>query len=237
MFYANGLLRAVHDWIAHQNNPKRQPGRPFSICKPKREPFSMGSIPNTPRLTLKAYMLTDEFLEHVDSTLRPLGGRKSEGLAFEQPPLVIEQAHWRQVRTSWLPWLGLTQSITLVVQQPSDLPFHESGMRQFWERLSLVASAQATLRKGPGIALTAIQLTSDRLEPNDSAMLERTLQPVARQRAIPLGVFRVNLQQGIFSYAIRRGPGGLFPEPELLADEFCKHLGQFVPLLDTNAVL
>ncbi len=178
-----------------------------------------------------------ELLELIEQTLDPLGVRTSQGIEFEQPPLVVEQIVTRQVRTNWVPWLGSAHSLTMVVQQPADLAFTEAGLRSLWERLALVASIQAPIRKGPSIALTVVILCNDRLEPDETDILERTLLPVARQRTIPLGLFKVNLEQGVFAYAIRRGPAGLFPEPELLADKLSASFRQFARPLDTNAVL
>ena len=173
----------------------------------------------------------------LETILEPLGGRLGPGIHYEQPALEIERMLARKVRLDWVPWLGNSQSLTIVAHQPADITFTDVGLRELWGRLALIASVQAPLRKGPSIALTAVILANDLLQPDDTQVLERTLLPVARQRTIPLGIFWVDLKQGAFAYALRRGPAGLFPEAERIADEFSRKFRQFARQLDTDGVL
>ncbi len=58
------------------------------------------------------------------------------------------------------------------------------------------------------------------------------LAPIPRTRVVPLGLIRVNLGQEAMSLALTRPPGGLFPEPEAVADALTTRLRRFVPLME-----
>jgi hypothetical protein len=182
-------------------------------------------------------MQLEELKTIVRTILEPLGGRTEGAIAYERPELVVEWSQARAVRLSRIPWLGCAQSLVLLVRDPADLPFGEPGLRSLWGRLSDVAAARLPMRAGPTIALTAVVLAADPLRPEDTAVLERTLRPVPRQRVVPLGIFRVDLERQAFAYALRRGPQGLFLEPELLAEALSRSLRQFVRPIAGEGIL
>ena len=82
------------------------------------------------------------------------------------------------------------------------------------------------------LGLTAVVATPEPIGADEEAILAKTLGPVARTRAVPLGVFRINLGQEAVSFALRRGPEGVFPEPDALADAFVTRLRRFLTILD-----
>ncbi len=85
------------------------------------------------------------------------------------------------------------------------------------------------------IGWTALILTAEPIGPEDDALLAEVLKTVSAQRtrtrAVPLGLFRVNLGQEAFAFALTTGPDQLFPEPESVADTLAMHLRRFVPLV------
>ncbi len=77
-----------------------------------------------------------------------------------------------------------------------------------------------------------VVVTPEPIGPEDDAALSRALEDLPRMRAVPLGLFRVNLGQEACSFALRRGPENLFPEPDALADAFAEKLRRFAPRLE-----
>jgi hypothetical protein len=177
-------------------------------------------------------MLEDDLYAILDPVLRPMGSAAGAGEEYREPPLDVRRYYARPVRLSRLPVLGRALSVVAVVRQPVDLSLAGDGYRTLLRRTAMAAGGRyPPLRRGLSIGLTAVVLTPEPIGPEDDAALRRALGPLARTRAVPLGLFRLNLGQEALSLALARGPDGLFPEPEALADSLTGRFRRFVPLL------
>lgn len=177
-------------------------------------------------------MLVDDLFAILDPPLKSLGHAIDEGEEFSRPPLDVLRYYQRPVRLGWLPILGRARSLVAVVRQPVDLDL--SGSRTLLERLARAAGGRYPPSRGPTLTLTTLVLTPEPIAPDDDAALGRALSLPTRFRAVPLGLFRINLGQEALSMALARGPGNLFPEPETIADALTPHLRRYVPPLSLD---
>jgi hypothetical protein len=180
-------------------------------------------------------MTEDDLFALMDSVLHPLGATSAPGDGSRTPPLDVLAYYARAIRLSPIPILGRGLSIVAVCRQPIDVGISKNGYRSLIERLAIVVNTRfpPVLRgRGLTLGLTAVVITPEPVQPDDDAALSQALDPVRRTRAVPLGVFRINLGQEALSFSLKRGPEGLFPEPELLADAFATKLRRFVPLVE-----
>ena len=121
----------------------------------------------------------------------------------------------------------------MLVRQPVDLDGSRAGYERLLARMAMAANGRFPPWKGLVIGLTAIVLTPEPIGPGDDAMLRQVLDvKLQRMRAVPFGLFRINLGQEALSMAINASPDGLFPEPGRLADAMCEHFRRFVPLIE-----
>jgi hypothetical protein len=177
-------------------------------------------------------MLQDDLIDCLDAVIRPLGGLPDAGEAFRDPPLEVVRYYVRRVRLHWLPWVGRGLSVVAVARQPIDLPFTAAGCRQVLDRLARAVNGRYPPwkpRHGLALGLCAIILTPEPIRPEDDAVLSRAIASPPRARAVPLGLFRVNLGQEALAFALAEGPDGLFREPQALADALCERFRRFVP--------
>ena len=185
-------------------------------------------------------MTDDDFFGVIDPVFKTLGAVPAEGEEFQRPALDVLRYYERGVKLHWLPVLGRGLSIVAVVRQPVDLGLSVKDYRDLLKRLGMVVNGRfppwGTHSKNWGIALglTAIILTPEPIKPEDDAILRQVVngKPLAKQRAVPLGLFRVNLGQEALSFAMATGPAGVFLEPAALADALTTRLKRFVPIVD-----
>ena len=180
-------------------------------------------------------MIEEDLFELMDSILHPLGAASEDGDESRVPPLDVLGYYARSVRVSAIPILGRGLSVVAVCRQPVDVGLAGDGYRRLIERLALVVNTRfPPIRKGRGLTLglTVVVTTPEPIGPDEDAALAKVLDPVARTRAVPLGVFRLNLGQEAVSFALKRGPADLFPEPNALADAFSTKFRRFVPLME-----
>ena len=181
-------------------------------------------------------MIEDDLFAILDATSAPLGAPAEDGEEFRDPPLDILRYHRRPVRLHWVPWLGRAWSVIAVVRQPIDVGLKiGAGYVPLVTRLARAVES----RFPPGrdgrwgtIGLTSVVLTPEPIGPDEDAALQKALAPPPRSRVVPLALIRVNLGQEAMSFALTRPPGGLFPEPEALADALTPELRRFVPLME-----
>lgn len=179
-------------------------------------------------------MLVDDLFEILGPAAEALGLVLDEGEEFRQPPLDVLRYYQRPVRMGRLPFFGRARSVVAVVRQPVDLTLGGSGYRTLLERLARAAGGRYPPTRGPTLVLTALVVTPEPIAPDDDAALGRALALPTRFRAVPLGLFRINLGQEALALALARGPGGLFPEPEALADALTARFRRFVPPLSLD---
>jgi hypothetical protein len=180
-------------------------------------------------------MTEDDLFELMDSVLHPLGAASESGDELRGPDLDVLGYYVRPIRLSAMPIIGRGLSVVALCRQPIDVGLAGNGFRALVERLAKVVNTRfPPLRKGRGLLLgmTAVVATPEPIGPDEESILAKTLGPVARTRAVPLGVFRINLGQEAVSFALRRGPEGLFTEPDALADAFATRLRRFLPILE-----
>lgn len=180
-------------------------------------------------------MIEDEFFELMDSILHPLGAATEPGDESREPPLEVLGYYARPMRVSSLPIVGRGLSVVAVCRQPIDVGIASGGYRRLMERVAMVVNTRfPPIRKGVGLTLglTVVVTTPEPIGPDEDAILARALEPVARTRVVPFGVFRVNLGQEAVSFALKKGPENLFPEPDALADTFSGRFRRFLPLME-----
>lgn len=180
-------------------------------------------------------MIEDDLFTLMDSVLHPLESLSEPGDESRDPPLDILAYYVRSVRVSAIPILGRGLSVIAVCRQPIDVGFSSNGYRTLMERLAVIVNTRfPPIRRGRGLmlGLTTVVTTPEPIGPDDDSGLSKILDPVARTRVVPLGIYRINLGQEALSFSLKRGPEDLFPEPEVLADAFSTKLRRFVPLMD-----
>ncbi|MDR3632370.1 MAG: hypothetical protein P4L84_00960 [Isosphaeraceae bacterium] len=180
-------------------------------------------------------MVESDLFEIVDPVLRALGTVPEGGEEFGRPPLDVLRYYRRSVRLHWMPVLGRALSVVAVVRQPVDIGFSKEGYRGLLTRLAMAVNGRFPPWRSPralAVGLTALILTPEPIRAEDDATLGTVLGSLPRQRAVPVGLFRMNLGQEAVSFALSANPDGLFSEPEQLADALTTRFRRFVPLLE-----
>ena len=180
-------------------------------------------------------MIEDDLFELLDSVLKPLGSAVEDGDESRVPPLEILRYYVRPVRVSAVPIVGRGLSVVAVARQPIDVAKGQGGYRSLVERLSMAVNSRfPPIRQGRGLilGLSAVIATPEPIEAGDDAILAKVLGPVPRSRAVPMGLFVANLGQEALALSLHRGPVGVFPEGDALADAMSGRLRRFVPLME-----
>lgn len=180
-------------------------------------------------------MVESDLFEIIDPILRTLGTVPEAGEEFRQPPLDVLRYYRRSVRLHWTPVLGRALSVVAVIRQPVDIGFSKEGYRLLVTRLAMAVNGRFPPWRSPralSVGLTPLILTPEPIRPEDDATLGTVLGSLPRQRAVPVGLFRMNLGQEALAFALSANSEGLFPEPEQLADALTSHFQRFVPLVD-----
>lgn len=185
-------------------------------------------------------MTEDDFFGKIDPVIKTIGAVPAEGEEFHNPALDVLRYYERGVKLHWLPVLGRGLSVVAVVRQPIDIGLSVKDYRELLKRLGMAVNGRfppwGTHSKNWGVALglTAIILTPEPIGPSDDAILREVVngKPLAKQRAVPLGILRVNLGQEALSFSLAQGPAGVFLEPTSLADALCPQFKRFVPLIE-----
>lgn len=176
-------------------------------------------------------MRLDELTDLLDATLKPLGSTPEPGEEYEVPELDVLRYDRRAVRLHWMPVIGRGQSIVATVRNPRDLGATAEGYRGLLDRAGRAAHGRFPPRWGGAVlGMTVLALTPERLRPEDEGELAKALARAPRGRAVPLGLFRLNLDEETVAFALTEGPG-VFQEPPKLADALCERFRRFVPLV------
>jgi len=185
-------------------------------------------------------MTEDALFALIDPVEKEAGAVPDEGEEFRSPPLDVLRYYRREVRLHWVPFFGRGLSVVAVARQPVDVGLSAGDYRKFLTRLAMAVNGRfppwgrGRHPKGLVLGLTAVVLTPEPIGPGDDAVLGEVVsgRPLPRQRAVPLGVIRVNLGQEALSFALASGPEGVFTEPAALADALTPHFRRFVPLIE-----
>jgi hypothetical protein len=178
-------------------------------------------------------MIEDRLFELIDSALQEGGARVGSGEEFRDPPLDVLRYYRRIVPWSRVPVLGKAVSVVAVARQPLGLALSETAYLQLLKRLAQAAGGRFPPWNGLVIGLTGVVLTPEPIGPGDDAILGRVLAvPLRRYRAVPLGLFRVNLGQEAIAFALKSSPDQLFTEPLMLADLLSEQFRRYVPLVE-----
>lgn len=180
-------------------------------------------------------MLDVDLLAQLDGVLRPLGHVPEPGDVFETPLLSVSRYYRRSVRLDWMPVVGRALGLVAVVREPADLPFSARSCRVLLERLSRAINTRFPplwKRSGLAVGLTVVVLTSEPIRPEEDEVLSGGLARPARSRCVPLGLFRVNLEQEAVAWGLAGTPGDLYPEPLAIAEALGETLCRFVPPID-----
>ncbi len=172
-------------------------------------------------------MQTVDFLEYLGEILEPAGSVIEDGEVYAKPELEVLAYFKREVRLNRLPWLGSGLSVVAVIRQ-LNLDLKDSA--GLGDLLRSATGAIQTryppwqMRHGPSLGVTLILTASEPIAPGEDESLDAALSRLRRDRAVVMGLFRVNPDQEAFSFALRPGPQGLFPEPTRLAEAFSSRL-------------
>lgn len=177
-------------------------------------------------------MPSEELLELIENALAPLGVAPEQGEVFRSPELAVLEYFTRPVLLNRVPLLGRALSVTAVVDQPPDVGSGAEGYRALLARVARASSSRFSPLRGLSVGLGTVIVTTDEITPEDDQDLQSALENLPRFRSVLLGAFRVNLAQQALSLALVRGPDGLFPEPELLAEALTPRFRRFVPLVE-----
>jgi hypothetical protein len=195
---------------------------------------------NTGRIERERPMIDDALFALIDPVMKASGSVPDEGEEYRDPPLDVLRYYRRGVRLHWVPFLGWGLSVVAVVRQPVDLAFSAEGCRKLLTRLASAVDRRfppfgpGRHPKGVSLGLTVVVLTPEPIGPGDDGMLAEVIngRPLPRQRAVPLGLLRLNLGQEALSFALASGPGDAFPEPTAIADALTPHFRRFVSLIE-----
>lgn len=183
-------------------------------------------------------MTHEAFFDQLSQVLEPHSMTVGHGEEFREPPLDVLRYHTRRVRLHWFPVLGRALSVVAVVKQPPDVSTEPASLRELVSRVSRAVDGRFPPwpSGGPGlvIGLTTLVLSSDPIGPEDEQRLALSLPSDRKYRIVPLGLFRINLEQSALSFAIGPTPVDVFPEPITLGDGLSTVLGRFVPPLDLD---
>ncbi len=180
-------------------------------------------------------MVEDDLLGLIDPVLKGLGAVVEEGEEFRQPPLDVLRYYRRKVRLNWVPLVGSALHVVAVVRQPVDIGFSAAEYTKLLTRLAMAVNSRFPPWRKPralALGLTTVILTPEPIRPEDDATLGGVLGNLSRQRAVLVGLIRLNLGQEALSFALSGNPEGLFSEPERLVDTLTPHFRRFVPLME-----
>jgi hypothetical protein len=181
-------------------------------------------------------MTEDHFVELLETTLKTMDAVVIEGEEFREPALEVLSYSRRPVRLHWMPVLGRGLSVVAVARQPFDLGFSKSGHVTYLTRVAMAVNSRfpPSWSSGVALGLTVVSLTSEPIGPDDDAILGQVVtgKRLPRQRALPLGLIRLNLGQEALAFALANGPDGVFREPLALLDALNPHFRRFVPRLE-----
>ncbi len=185
-------------------------------------------------------MTEEAFFEIIGPPLTALGSVPEDGEEFRSPPLDVLAYYRRAVRLHWVPWFGQGLSVVAVVRQPVDVGLSEADYTKFLTRVAMAVNGRfppigkGRHPKGLALGLTLVVLTPEPIKPGDDDVLGKVVtgRPIPRQRAVPLGVLRVNLGQEALSFTLANGPEGVFSEPMAVVDCLTPHLRRYVPMLE-----
>ncbi len=186
-------------------------------------------------------MTEEAFFDIIGPSLAALGASPEEGEEFRQPPLDVLSYYRRGVKLHWVPWFGQGLSVVAVARQPIDIGLSTDDYATFLNRVAMAVNGRfppfgkGRQTKGLALGLTVVVLTPEPIGPGDDAVLQTVVtgRPIPRQRAVPLGILRVNLGQEALSFALTTGPEEVFTEPVVLADALTRHFRRYVPFLET----
>ena len=206
-------------------------------ARPKAARGNRSMFPTIIRISGEKVMLSEEaVLELIAKAVEPLGCVEEAGEEFRDPPLEILVYHSRPVRLHWLPWFGRASSVVVVAREPRELTIDVKGFSDWIRRVSAAANARfAPWRSGPTVGLTIVSIARAPIVPGEDELLAQALaKKVPKSRVVPLGLLRVELEREALSFSLVRGPAGLFPEPDTLADALNARLKRFVSNIDLD---
>ncbi len=178
-------------------------------------------------------MIDTDLFDLIDPVLEGLGAKPEDGEDYRDPPLDVLRYYRRPVRLGLIPIIGQATSVVAVIRQPIDIGFSASSYQKLLGRLAGAVNRRFPpwpIGRGISIGLVAVVLTPEPIRPDDEAILKTSFVGLARHRAIPLGVIRLNLGQEAMAAALTNSPDDLFPDAEQIALKLAERLRRFLPL-------
>jgi hypothetical protein len=180
------------------------------------------------------------FFALIDPVMKEAGAIPEPGEEFRTPSLDVLRYYARRVQLHWVPLLGKGLSVVAVARQPVDVGLSARDYTKLLTRVAMAVNGRfppwgrGRHKMALALGMTAVVLTPEPIGPGDDAVLAEIVsgRPLPRQRAVPLGVIRVNLGQEAMSFALASGPENAFREPAAIADALTPHLRRFVPMIE-----
>lgn len=178
-------------------------------------------------------MSLDLLLEMLDVLLRRDACVRSAGDEYQDPPLEVAAYYPKSVRLHWLPWVGRGLSLTAVVRRLAPCPFDPDACTGLIRQVDSAARRRfPAWRYGPALGLTLMEVTDQPIEPGDDSVLQKVLERPVRTRSVPLGLFRLNLEQEAMAFALRNVAGDEFAQPKVVAEALSERFRRYVSLLN-----
>lgn len=181
-------------------------------------------------------MTEDELIDLLDKALDDPARKLGAGVVRDRTPMEIVRFYTRSVKFSRVPIIGKSLSIVAVVRCPDDLANSKARERALLQRAAELTSARYPPRRALSIALTAVAICAQPITPECQARAAAALFDLPRQRCVPLGLFLVHLPTEGLAIGLRRGPDGLYNEPERVADALSAQFRQFLPLIQGETI-
>jgi hypothetical protein len=122
--------------------------------------------------------------------------------------------------------------VVAVARMPADLRGYKARDRELVSRASHVARFRYPRRQGLTIGLSLVTVSDEPIGTEDDSRLADALSQPPRFGCLPLCAVLLNLSHRVMALALRRGPEGLFTEPEDVIDALAPHFSRYVPLMD-----
>ncbi len=170
-------------------------------------------------------------IDVLDTALNDPSRTLGAGVVGDDPSVEILRFYARSVRLSAIPWFGKGLSLVAVAREPDDLRGVKGGLRTLLERAASAAGVRYPPRKGLSLALSLVVVLQGEVAPELSQQLGQMLTDMPRFRCVPLALVALDLRAETMAMALRRGPAGLYSEPEVVIDALTPHFRQFLPLV------
>lgn len=177
-------------------------------------------------------MTEAEILTRLETVLTPLGCQRAPGYEYTEPVLSELAVFSRGVRLSRVPILGRGLSVVSLIALPDEAALTAEALAEWYRRSGRAVCHRFPPYRGASVGLTTVLVGTTPVRPDDDRRLADVLQAASEARVVALGLFLLDLDSAQMAGALRRGPDGLYPEPEAVHDALVEDFGRFLPLVE-----